>query len=180
MISIVMKKLEKIAFPWLFGYFFIFFRRCFKNLKNRMYFKKYDLHSSSSIGFNTILSGDGRIITGKNVVIGRHGAINTSEGRTVKIGDNVTMSHYVNIYTSNRISNQDFSIYPHKTQSGDVIIKDNCFIGFGVFVKEGVTMGKNSVIGAHSVVTKDIPDYCVAVGCPAKVVKELNLLEARS
>ena len=38
----------------------------------------------------------------------------------------------------------------------------------------GVTIGKNSVIGANSVVTKDIPDYCVAVGAPAKVIKKYD------
>lgn len=117
----------------------------------------------------------GRIVTGKNFVIGRHCAINTTKDTKVIIGDDVTMSHYVNIYTTNRISNQDFSIRPHISQKGDVIIKNNCFIGFGVFIKEGTTIGKNSVIGAHSVVTRDIPDYSVAVGCPAKVVKKITI-----
>jgi acetyltransferase-like isoleucine patch superfamily enzyme len=39
----------------------------------------------------------------------------------------------------------------------------------------GASIGKNSVIGANSVVTKNIPDYCVAVGSPAKVIKKYNV-----
>ena len=52
-----------------------------------------------------------------------------------------------------------------------VHIGKNCWLGAGVIVLPGVTIGDNTVIGAGSVVTKDIPDYSVAAGVPAKVVK---------
>ena len=61
---------------------------------------------------------------------------------------------------------------PFKT--GKVIIKDGAHIGIGAIIMPGVTIGKGAVIGAGSVVTKDIPDYCVAVGVPAKVIRELG------
>lgn len=48
-------------------------------------------------------------------------------------------------------------------------------VGFGVQVMPGVTIGRHCVIAAGSIVTKDIPDYCVAVGAPAKVVKKYNV-----
>ena len=55
-----------------------------------------------------------------------------------------------------------------------VVIKDNVWLGAGVIVLKGVTIGKNSVIGAGSVVTKDIPDNSLAIGIPAKVVKTIE------
>jgi galactoside O-acetyltransferase len=53
-------------------------------------------------------------------------------------------------------------------------IGKNCWLGAGVIVLPGVTIGDNSVIGAGSVVTKDIPSNVVAVGNPCKVIREIN------
>lgn len=56
-------------------------------------------------------------------------------------------------------------------KEGKVVIKDGAHIGIGAIIMPGVTIGKGAVIGAGSVVTRDIPDYCVAAGVPAKVIK---------
>lgn len=53
-------------------------------------------------------------------------------------------------------------------------IGKNCWLGAGVIVLPGVTVGDNTVIGAGSVVTKDIPANCVAVGNPCRVLREIN------
>ncbi|MBA2748254.1 MAG: acyltransferase, partial [Tatlockia sp.] len=58
-----------------------------------------------------------------------------------------------------------------------VVIEDNCWLGYGVKVLDGVTIGEGSVIGAGAVVTKDIPPYSVAVGVPAKVVRSRQPVE---
>ena len=58
-------------------------------------------------------------------------------------------------------------------QIGEVIIGDNTWLGENVCVI-GAKIGKNCVIGANSVVTKDIPSYCVVVGTPAKIIKRYN------
>lgn len=55
-----------------------------------------------------------------------------------------------------------------------VVIEEGSWIGAHVTIASGVNIGKNSVIGANSVVTKDIPEYSVAVGIPAKVVKKYD------
>ena len=55
-----------------------------------------------------------------------------------------------------------------------VRIGENCWIGAGALIMPGVTIGDNSVIGAGSVVTKDIPDWSVAVGNPCRVVKKIT------
>ncbi|WP_308303877.1 DapH/DapD/GlmU-related protein, partial [Vibrio parahaemolyticus] len=54
-------------------------------------------------------------------------------------------------------------------------IHDNVWLGEGVFVMPGVTIGKNSIIGAGSVVTKSIPENVIAVGNPAKIIKSFCL-----
>lgn len=56
----------------------------------------------------------------------------------------------------------------------DVNIKDGCWIGEKVVIMPGVTIGKKSVVGAGSIVTHDIPDFCMAVGNPARVIKKYN------
>ena len=57
---------------------------------------------------------------------------------------------------------------------GQVTIKEGCWIGFGVQIMSGVTIGKQSVVAAGSIVTKSIPDYSVAGGNPAKILKRFN------
>ena len=55
-----------------------------------------------------------------------------------------------------------------------VLIKEGAWIGAGATVLPGVCVGKHAVVGAASVVTKDVPDYAVVVGNPAKVIKMLD------
>jgi lipopolysaccharide O-acetyltransferase len=57
---------------------------------------------------------------------------------------------------------------------GPVVIEDEVWLGERVCVMPNVTIGKHSVIGANSVVTKDIPPYCIAVGVPARIIKQYN------
>ena len=54
-----------------------------------------------------------------------------------------------------------------------IVIKDGAHIGIGAIIMPGVTIGVGAVIGAGAVVTKDVPDYSVAVGVPARVIKSL-------
>lgn len=55
----------------------------------------------------------------------------------------------------------------------EIIIKDNVWLGVNATVMKGVTIGRNSVIGANSVVTKDVPDNVIAAGNPCKIIKQL-------
>lgn len=56
-----------------------------------------------------------------------------------------------------------------------MLIKKNVWIGEFVSILPGVTIGEGSIIGSMSVVNKDIPAHCIAVGSPAKVIKKFNL-----
>lgn len=59
------------------------------------------------------------------------------------------------------------------TPPSPIRIEDNVFLGANVVVKKGVSIGKNSVIGMNSVVTHNIPENCIAVGCPCKVIRKI-------
>lgn len=91
----------------------------------------------------------------------------------VKIGDNCQMAPNVAIYTAGhplhpvaRNSMYEYGI--------SVTIGDNVWIGGNTVIMPGVHIGSNTVIGAGSVVTKDIPDWSVAVGNPCRVIKKIT------
>jgi lipopolysaccharide O-acetyltransferase len=98
---------------------------------------------------------------------------------SVQIGNNVLIASKVFITDHNH---GDFAGDPEinlpvakrKLVSEPVFIGDNVWLGEGVMIMPGVTIGPNSIIGAGSVVTKDINENSIAVGVPAKVIKEYD------
>jgi acetyltransferase-like isoleucine patch superfamily enzyme len=56
---------------------------------------------------------------------------------------------------------------------GAVLLRSGCWIGVGAVILPGVTVGRNSIVAANAVVTKDVPDYTVVGGVPARVVREI-------
>jgi acetyltransferase-like isoleucine patch superfamily enzyme len=104
--------------------------------------------------------------------------VHIGAGEKIIIGDNVLIASKVFISDLNhgnyKGSDQDspFSLPNNrKLSTSPIVIKDNVWIGEGVCVMSGVTIGIGCVIGALSVVTKDLPDFSIAVGAPAKVIK---------
>ena len=90
----------------------------------------------------------------------------------VEIGKNVLIGPNVSIYAATHPL--DCKLRLENLQYGAPIkIGDNVWIGGGVTICPGVTIGDNCVIGAGSVVTKDIPEDCLAVGNPARVIKKI-------
>jgi acetyltransferase-like isoleucine patch superfamily enzyme len=90
-------------------------------------------------------------------------------GRNVLTADKVYISDNLHSYENVRVPVNKQEI----KQLKEVSIGDGSWLGENVCVI-GASIGKGSVIGANSVVTKDIPDYCVAVGSPAKVIKKYD------
>ena len=113
------------------------------------------------------------LIIGKNSIIGNFNHIYATNH--IEIGANVLIADKVYI-TDNLHNYEDISLsimnQPIK-QLKKVYIGDGSWIGENVCII-GSSVGKNSVVGANSVVTKDIPSYCVAVGNPAKIIKRYN------
>ena len=114
---------------------------------------------------------------GYNIEIGEnfysnHNLIILDVGR-VKIGDNVQVAPNVSIYTAGH------PVHPETRNTGyeygiDITIGDNVWIGGSVSILPGVTIGDNAVIGAGSVVTKDIPANVIAAGNPCRVIREIT------
>jgi len=125
-----------------------------------------------------IQSQKSRFEIGCHCVLLHHSYVNTT--REVKIGNNVGVGGYCMIFTHGVWQNA-FRGYPF--QFGSVEIKDDVWLPWHVLVMPGVTIGRGATIGGGSVVTESIPDYCLAVGTPAKVIrkdgypKHLNLPE---
>jgi len=94
--------------------------------------------------------------------IGAFSYINALHGVVIK--DNVQIGSHCSIYSVSTIDDSH----------GKVFLKQNCRIGSHSTILPGVSIGENSIIGAHSLVNKDIPDNVVAFGVPAKVVRQLN------
>lgn len=111
-----------------------------------------------------------------------------AENAEINIGDNcgfsgvsiiskykVTIGNHVNIGANSAIGDCDDHPDLYKTKPAPVFIKDNVWIGMNVIILKGVTIGENTVIGAGSIVTKDIPANVVAAGNPCKVIKQKSL-----
>lgn len=117
------------------------------------------------------------------IVIGNNVNIETdchiSAINSVIIEDNVLMASFVYIsdHAHGDINANSLICSPLErplVSKGPVRICRNVWLGEKVTVLPGVTIGEGSIIGANSVVTKDIPPYCVACGSPAKVIKKLR------
>ena len=123
---------------------------------------------------------------GKHIFIGDKVIINMNctfvDNNRIDIGSNVLIASNVQIYTAthsirvNERMVQDWSEGQEicRTYALPVKIEDGVWIGGGVIILPGVTIGRNSVIGAGSVVTRSIPESCVAVGNPCRVIKQIN------
>lgn len=122
------------------------------------------------------VSGDEdiRIRIGKRTGIGYR--ISVLAGADVNIGDDVAIASDVFLSAGNHGINPECEIsYGCQSYKGNAInIGDGAWIGEKVCVMSGISIGKGSIIGAGGVVVKDIPDYSIAVGNPAKVVKKYN------
>jgi acetyltransferase-like isoleucine patch superfamily enzyme len=123
-----------------------------------------------------------KISIGRNVVV-RPGSYLFADaadgGGGIIIEDDVLIGSGVHFYTNNHaFSDPNRPIidqgYPKPSIKDSINIRRGAWIGAGVIILPGVTVGKNSVIGAGSVVTRDVLEFSVAVGNPARVVKQLK------
>ena len=113
---------------------------------------------------------------GKNVFIGHTVALDYGNTNLITIEDKVVITnccillcHRRNVKGYKR--GDDSYELPYIKEP--IVLKKGCQIGMGSIIMPGVTIGEGAIIGARAVVTKDIPAWTVAVGSPAKVIKEL-------
>lgn len=141
-----------------------------------------------SIGNNVNIDTPFYCDYGKHTFVGNNVIININctfvDCNKIEIGSNVLIASNVQIYTATHSVdpderlvagwNEGSGIPYFRTYALPVKIEDNVWIGGGVIILPGVTIGKNSVIGAGSIVTRSIPENSVAVGNPCRVVRKVN------
>ncbi|MGB3311009.1 MAG: acyltransferase [Nodosilinea sp.] len=98
----------------------------------------------------------------------------------ITIGKNCLIASHSGLYANNHIfSRLDVPINQQGLTTKGIAIEDDCWLGSGVKITDGITVGQGSIIGAGSVVTKDIPPYSVAVGVPARVIRQRSSEELK-
>lgn len=152
----------------------------------------------SRLGLGAMLESAHLVSVGDEVEIGRHAWLNASDDRgdgelTLRIGNGTYIGRFVhinawrevvigdNVLIADRVfisdCSHDFSsrALPIKQQKdifvGPVILREGCWIGVGAVIMPGVTIGRNAVVGANAVVTHDVPDFAVAAGVPARLLR---------
>ena len=164
-----------------------------RELTRKYYFPDYgDTEKRTSI-FRELLGGIGENVAidtpfhcdyGKNIFWGNDVIVNMNctfvDNKTIRIGDRVLIASNVQIYTSTHPVLPQERFVPDwrerqttffRTYARPIEIESNVWIGGGCILLPGVTIGKNSVIGAGSVVTRPIPPNCAAVGNPCRVIR---------
>jgi acetyltransferase-like isoleucine patch superfamily enzyme len=112
----------------------------------------------------------GKIVIGNNVYIGEYSIITSNE--EIEIGDNVLISPHNDIVDFNHIYHDPgTSINRQGYVARKIKIEEDVWIGSGSKILMGVTIGKGAVLGAGSVITKDVPSYHVVAGNPARTIK---------
>jgi len=114
--------------------------------------------------YNTHITIDENAYIGPYVVISGTG--------NIKIGKNCLISPHCGIFANNHIfANPNRPIEEQGLTHQGIVIEDNCWLGHNVTVLDGVIIGKGSIIGAGSVVNRNIPPFSVAVGTPARIIR---------
>ena len=150
----------------------------FKTTAKKCYFGK-NVNIEGRVSFGNHISFDDNVevrnrtktdsYIGNNVSINRNAVIRGY----FKIGNDVAIAPNCTIIGANHnFQRTDIAIKQQGVSNrGGIIIEDDVWIGANCVVLDGVTIGKGSVIGAGSIVTKSIPPYSIAVGNPCKVIK---------
>lgn len=144
---------------------------CIKR-REEHYFRRFC--SSTTLHSNLVWGGTIRI--GKGSEIGERCRI--SIANSLDIGEKVLLSP--NIYITDcdhEYRNIDIPVIDQGiVQKGQTVsIGDGSYIGINTVIVGNVKIGKHCVIGANSVVTKDVPDFCIAVGSPARIIKKYSI-----
>lgn len=186
---------RKMSYPWYLV------RRAFITSRQKGGFKHFG--KNSLLAPDIMLISPENISIGDYSSIMGHNTISTHQMEhghpSLEIGDNVSIGEYTHITCANKITigrgsgigrfvlitdnshgnssieDVEMPLFGRKIQSnGPVHIGENVWIGDKATILPNVTIGKGCIIAANAVVTKDIPEYSVAAGVPAKVIKTIK------
>ena len=139
----------------------------------REYWRILDELFYNQLGEGTIISNQLTVVAPQNVKVGKN--VYVMNGVLLMASGGILVEDYALIAAHAKIISNDHDPYFRPIITCQpVIIKEGAWIGAGAAIMKGVTVGKYAIVGANSVVTKDVPDYAVVVGVPAKVIKYLD------
>ena len=178
--------------------FFIFYKHLFRKCGSIFIAGSFRISGKQSIEIGKLFAGrritidaithfydkmySPEILIGRNVSFGDD--VHIACTNNIRIGDNVLFGSHIymtdhdhGIYSGDSVKHSSPTEPPSSrklTDKGFVIIGDNVHVGEYVCIMKNVQIGKGSIIGAQSVVTRNIPEYSIAVGNPAKVIKKFD------
>ena len=127
----------------------------------------------NQIGKNSVVNNQLTVVLPKNVTIGS--GVTVMNGALMMAAGGITIEDKVMIAANVQLISNNHDPYVREVITcRPILIKYGAWVGAGATILPGVTVGKYAIVGANSVVNKDIPDYAVAVGSPAKVIKYLD------
>ena len=126
------------------------------------------------LSFGDEVTGFGQIAIGENTWIGQYNNLRASAHAPVRIGRDCLLSQFCTLVAANHHIDVGTPIIrqPLATEKRGIVLSDDVWLGAGVTVLPGVNIGKGAVIGAGGVVTKDVPEYEIWGGVPAKRLGE--------
>lgn len=147
-----------------------------RNIISRIFLKMIEIIARFTIipSWRILLYKLMGIHVGKNVFIGLDCMIDSSFPELITIKDDIIIAGRVTIFAHDDAKGlkktstdwNDMSVAP-------VVLEKKCYLGTGAIILSGVTVGKESVVGAGAVVTKDVPAQTIVVGVPAKVIRKI-------
>lgn len=132
-------------------------------------------YSSPHPGVSILMQRARGVKIGKNCHISPYVQLDLLYPSKILIGDNVAIGSNSMIFAHINIGSNLFlknNNYPRKVMT--VTIKSGAWINPGCIITAGVTIGANSIVSIGSVVTNDVPDYCIVAGNPARVIKKID------
>lgn len=129
-------------------------------------------------GANSSISPFTKIMYPENIILGKNSYINggyvlAGLNSKIIIGNNCLISYEVHLRTTmHNYNNKNILILDQGNTEKDIIIEDDCWIGFGAQIVPGVRVKEGSVIGAGAIVTHDTEQYGVYAGIPARKIGE--------
>jgi acetyltransferase-like isoleucine patch superfamily enzyme len=173
----------------------------FKTVKHKLTFREYGKHVN--IAPNVIIKRPHLVCIGNHVTIQRdtriyiHPENKGADHCLLRVGNYVHIGMNSVISAQNRVVLEDYVLFGPRvtildnahlyedvdtpimfqalTRNGTVHLETECWIGTNAIIMPNVTIGKHAIVGANAVVTQDIPPFSVAVGAPARVIKQYDV-----
>lgn len=163
---------SKLIFTIL-GSFFFYIRKLY-----RVSLRAYNTSKLSKknpgikyIGYDAIFENYNNIIIGNNTYINGGEFIPARDSKII-IGNDCMISYGVVMRTDmHNYSRRDIPMIKQDINIKDIIVGNDVWIGYGAYIMPGISIGDGAIVGAHAVVTKNVPAYAVVAGVPARIVK---------